>query len=157
MPIYLKNLFLLIALILANACIAFHPEPLSPSQTASAFEARTLDSPELKKFIEANLIAKVMPWPPRAWDFRLLTLAAYYYHPDLDVARARWGGAKAGIITAAARPNPSLRIVPEFSANPPSGVSPWTVGPVLDIPIETAGERGFRIAEAKGKFLFSRS
>jgi cobalt-zinc-cadmium efflux system outer membrane protein len=135
--------------ILATGCATFQPKPLSPSQTASAFEARTLDSVELKKFIEANLRGEVVPWPPRAWDFGLLTLAAYYYHPDLDVARARWEVAEAGIITAGARPNPSLRITPEFSTNPPSGVSPWTVGPILDIPIETAGKRGYRIAQAQ--------
>jgi cobalt-zinc-cadmium efflux system outer membrane protein len=49
--------------ILATGCATFQPKPLSPSQTASAFEARTLDSVELKKFVEANLRGEVAPWP----------------------------------------------------------------------------------------------
>jgi cobalt-zinc-cadmium efflux system outer membrane protein len=104
------NALISLFFILAAGCATFQPKPLSPSQTASAFEACTLDSSELKKFIEANLRGEVAPWPPRAWDFRLLTLAAHYYHPDLDAARARWEVAEAGIRTAGARPNPTLRI-----------------------------------------------
>jgi cobalt-zinc-cadmium efflux system outer membrane protein len=149
MPTFLRNLVLGAVLVLTAGCASFHPRPLSPSETASAFEARTLDSPDLKKFLETNLQGEIEPWPPRVWDFRLLTLAAYYYHPDLDVARAQWGVARARILTAGARPNPSLQIAPEFSANPPAGVSPWTVGPLFDIPVETAGKRGYLIAQAQ--------
>ena len=34
------------------------------------------------------------------WDLRLLTCSAYFYSPDLQVARAQWAVTKAGIITA---------------------------------------------------------
>jgi cobalt-zinc-cadmium efflux system outer membrane protein len=51
--------------------------------------------------------------------------------------------------TASGRPNPSVGFVPEFNATAASGVSPWIFSPTFDIPIETAGERGYRIAEAK--------
>jgi hypothetical protein len=87
------------------------------------------------------------------FHFCLLTLVAYYYNPYLNVARARWGWAKAGIITVGARPNPSLLTIPEFSANPPGGVSLWTVGPVWDIPLETAGKRSYRISRKKELLL----
>jgi len=76
-------------------------------------------------------------------------LAAFYYHPDLDVARAKWGVAKAGIQTAGARPNPTVNLPSEFAFNPDVGTSPWAAAINFDIPIETAGKRGYRIQQAK--------
>lgn len=138
-----------IVLVLTAGCATFHPKPLSPRETLSSFESRTLENPDLKKFIERNLHHEMKPWPPKSWDFNLLTLAAFYFHPDLDIARGNWGVAEAGIITAGARRNPRFGFTPEFSANPPSGVSPWILRFPLDIPIETAGKRGYRIAQAQ--------
>lgn len=134
---------------LMTGCATYHPKPITSSDKASAFEARTLGNPALKKFIETNLHHEVRPWPPEAWDFTLLSLAAIYYHPELDEARARQNSAEAAVITAGAHPNPSLAFKPEFSANPPAGVSPWILGATLDIPIETAGKRGYRLNRAK--------
>lgn len=78
----------------------------------------------------------------------MLTLAAFYYSPDLDAARAKWGTAEAGIVTAAQRPNPTLQL-PFQHTTGSSGSSPWTFGLGLDIPIETAGKRGYRVAQAQ--------
>lgn len=130
-------------------CATFQPKLISPDRTAMAFEARTLNSTALKKFLEFNLRHEIAPWPPKAWTFPMLTLAAFYYHPDLDLARAQWRAAEAAIITAGGRPNPSVGFIPEFNANAGSGVSPWIFTPTFDLPIETAGKRGYRIAEAK--------
>jgi outer membrane protein TolC len=135
--------------IVIAGCATFQPQPLSPSQTASAFEARTLDDPGLKAFLEENLHRAITPWPPKSWDLPLLALVALYYHPDLDVARAKWGVAKAGVITAGERPNPTVGFTPEFHANAPRGISPWTLTLPVDIPIETAGKRGYRISHAE--------
>ena len=132
-----------------TGCATYHAKPISPPDTASAFEARTLDNPALKKFMETNLHHEVRPWPPEAWDFALLSMAARYYHPELDAARAKQKSAEAAVITAGTRPNPSLTFTPEFSANPATGVSPWILGATLDIPIETAGKRGYRLNRAK--------
>ncbi len=141
----MKIALLPIALVLMAGCATFQPKPISPAQTASDFEARTLDNPGLKRFMEANLGHEISSWPPKTWDCTLLTLAAFYYHPDLDVARARWGVAEAGKITAGQSPNPSFGFLPRYSTNPPSGISPWYLAFNLDIPIETAGKRGYRI------------
>jgi len=130
-------------------CATYQPKPLSPSETASAFEARTLDSPELKRFLEERLKNHITPWPPKSWDFLMLTMAAFYYQPDLDVARAKWGVSQAGVITAGQRPNPSAGFTPQYNVNAASGVSPWILTFAFDVPIETAGKRGYRIARAK--------
>lgn len=144
------SFFILIAMVMGTTgCAHFQSKPLSPSQTASAFEARRLDDPGLKEFLETNIHEGIAPWPPKSWDFTMLTLAAFYYHPDMDLARARWGTAEAGVITAGGRPNPNVGFTPQYNADAATGVSPWTLGFNLDIPIETAGKRGYRIAQAK--------
>lgn len=128
-------------------CATFHPAPLSPSRTAAELESRTLASPGLKTFVESNLHREATPWPPESWDLTLLTLAAFYYHPDLDVARAQWEVKEAGVVTAGGRPNPSAGFIPQYHADP-RGLSPWTLMFSLDIPVETAGKRGYRIERA---------
>lgn len=144
------KLWLLIGLATPGlSCASFHSKPLVPARTASAFENRRLDSPDLKTFLEANLHHPLPSWPVREWDLETLTLVAFYYHPDLEVARARVSLAEAGVVTAGGRPNPSVGFSPEAMTNAVAGVSPWTLGVTFDVPLETAGKRGHRIARAK--------
>ena len=143
------KLFLIVTLCITAGCASFHPEPVSPSHALSAFEARTLDDHGLKEFTEKNLQRKITPWPPPSWDLTMLTLAALYYHPDMDVARAKRGVAEAGVVTAGGRPNPAAGLSIQHHSEAPGGISPWTWGLTLDIPIETAGKRGYRIEQAK--------
>lgn len=138
----------MIAVLLVSGCAHYQPRPISPAQTAAELEARTLHDPGLRKFLEANLRHPVEQWPLDSWDFETLTLAAFYYHPDLDVARARWGTVRAGMITAGESPNPTLSAVPGFDTTTYTP-SPWTPAVSLDIPIETAHKRGYRVAEAR--------
>jgi cobalt-zinc-cadmium efflux system outer membrane protein len=134
---------------LFSGCATFQAKPLSPAHTASAFESRRLNSPQLREFLERSFHHEAIPWPLQSWDFPMLSLAAFFYHPDLDVARAEWETAKAAVITAGEIPNPSLDFIPQYDAHSPAGIPPWTIGLTLDIPIETAGKRGYRIARAE--------
>src|SRR5206468_1143873 len=113
-------------------CVRFHPKPLSAARTADDFDARTLNADGLRKYIEANRTTN--EWPIHRWNLDALTLAAFYYHPDLDVARAKWREAKAGVTTAGERPNPSLNFTPTYDT---TTRPPWILGGSLDIPIET--------------------
>ena len=143
-----NTVILLLALLLAAGCTKFQPQPISPAETAAAFESRTLDNPRLKDFLEKNLQLEMGPGLPHGWNFSMLTLVAFYYHPDLEVARANWKVIKAGLIKAGERPNPSMTASSGFISNPAAGVSPWLFGFGLDIPFETAGRRGYRITQA---------
>ncbi|MGD0410120.1 MAG: TolC family protein [Verrucomicrobiota bacterium] len=136
----------------AAGCARFEAKPVSPAQTASALESRTLDDPGLRSFLEKNLRRDPAPAPAPAWDFEMLALAALYYHPDLEVARAEWDVARAAIQTAGGRPNPTLNVTPglNFShVNAAPGLSPWFPTVSFDLPLETAGKRGYRIAQAR--------
>lgn len=110
-------------------------------------QQRTLDDPSLRSFMEANLSRKFNDWPPPAWDLDSLTLAAFYYHPKLDVARAQWQAAKAGQITAGERPNPTVALTPGYNTST-SIPTPWIFSATLDLPIEVAGKRGYRLTQA---------
>jgi outer membrane protein, heavy metal efflux system len=118
--------------------------PVTAAASSEALGARSLDAPELRQFLIDNLGAM-----PRQWDFEGLSWVAFYYHPTLDVARAEWAAKRAARVTAAARPNPSLTLIPGVSANAPAGVSPWFSGVNLDFLLETRGKRDRRIAAAE--------
>jgi outer membrane protein TolC len=129
-------------------CAHYQPRPINAQRAQEQFGSRTLTDAGLRAFLEANLGRKFNAWPLASWDFSNLTLAAFYYHPDLDVARARWAVAKAGKITAAERPNPELNATPGYNTTTLTP-SPWIPLATLDVPIETAGKRGYRIAQAE--------
>ena len=129
------------------ACAHYQPRPLSPRASLAGFESRSLDTAGLRTFMAANQVAA--PAPGAAWNLRTLTLAALYYQPALAEARARLLAARAGRITAAERPNPSLSIAPAHDAPVPGAVHPWIVPLSFDWPLETAGKRGYRIAQAR--------
>src|SRR5581483_1910630 len=83
-----------------------------------------------------------------AWDLDSLTRAALFFHPDVAVARAHFAAVRAGRATAGEMSNPTLVLGPEYTFNP-GGISPWVLGFNFDIPIETAGKRQIRIAQAE--------
>ena len=134
-----------LSVVLAVGCVHYQPRPITAEAFVDDFEARRLDAPELQTFLIDEV--GIDRWPPPTWDLQSFTLAALFYSPDLDVARARWGVAQAGLITAGGRPNPSLN--PSLGYNSSSAlISPWIPEAVLSLPIETAGKRGIRISEA---------
>jgi len=127
-------------------CATYRATPVVPEESAAAFDARTLDDPELTSFI-----GRSTPDTPGApeWNLSRFTLAALYFSPDLDVARAKWRVSRASVLTAAQIPNPSIQFSVGYVSNPPSGDSNHTRDVGVDIPIETAGKRGYRTARAE--------
>jgi outer membrane protein TolC len=133
----------LVPILVFTGCARFHPQPISPDQTASAFDARSLTNAELQVFLETNHVAG--PWPRASWDLDALTLVAFYYQPALAEARAQWASMQAAHVTAGQRPNPTVGFTPTYDT---TTRPPWILGVTWDIPIETAGKRGKRIAQA---------
>ncbi|HEY5298899.1 MAG TPA: TolC family protein [Verrucomicrobiae bacterium] len=134
---------------LLAGCAHFQPQPISPDKTAAQLESRRLDDDGLKKFLGQNSGHEIKNWPNTNWDLPELTLVAFYFHPSLEVARAQWLVASAGLKTAGARPNPSVTVTPGYDSQIPGNFSPWLVPVTFDLPIETAGKRGKRLAEAE--------
>jgi cobalt-zinc-cadmium efflux system outer membrane protein len=136
-------------LVMILGCSTPELPPLDPEKSESEFRSRTLSDPGLRAFVESNLGKKLDPFPPASWDLRLLTLIAFYYHPDLDVARAHLGAARAARRTAEAWVNPTGALDLEKVVNPTPGVPPWVYGLSLSVPLDTLWKRGYRIDQAE--------
>ncbi len=128
-------------------CAHFRAKPLSATSSIAAFDSRSLEAPGLRKFLATNHVAA--PTRGELWSLKALTLAAFYYQPALAEAREKLLAAQATRLTAGERPNPSLSITPGYDAGVPGAVHPWIVPLSFDWPIETAGKRGYRLAEAQ--------
>ncbi len=143
--LYAALVFLALASVSGCARYKYHPAPLSPPALAQSLEARSLDDPDLRAWMDHSAGSKPSSWPLQAWDLNSLTLAAFYFNPDLDVARANAAAADAAITTAAAKPNPSVSFAPGYQTpNPTQFITSFD----FSLPIETAGKRGYRIANA---------
>ncbi len=141
----MKKLLLALAAVAAlTACapaVRYHPKPIVPAITAERLESRTLNGPGLRQFVEGNLGHKMSAWPLQAWGLKDLTLAAYYYNPQMQIARAQAAAAQAAIITAGERPNPTMSLRPGIP-------SPWLLDFNFNVPIQTAGRRAHKIEQA---------
>ncbi|TFB38114.1 TolC family protein [Pseudomonas sp. F01002] len=137
----MHKLCFITVVMLLTGCASYQPQPLAPLKMMAAYEERTLTNPELQRFITAH-----RPNTTPLWSLNTLTLAAYYYSPELDAVRAMFASGEAATETANQRPNPSLSVPLQYADQP---IKPWTYGLALDIPIETAGKRGYRVAQAQ--------
>lgn len=143
---------LLFASLCCAGCSALRAHPADDGvPSASTFLSRSLRAPGLARFLRVYLHRDASE--PR-WGLEKLTLAALYYAPDLDLARARTEAARAAVITAGTGPNPTITLTPQYAVNPGDGYSPWSYGFGLDLPFVTAGKqklatvRAQRLAEA---------
>jgi cobalt-zinc-cadmium efflux system outer membrane protein len=142
----LSSILILIGFLILSVtgCARFQDHPLNPADSAVRIEARSLSTPELREFIK-SVVGHTAAWPFKAWDIDRLTLAAIYYHPDLALARAQAETADAATTTAEQRPNPSITVTPTWVRNLATAAVPWIAASAINIPIETAGKRGYRI------------
>lgn len=138
--------FLAIALGCAGlaGCAHYEPRPVTAAGVEQALEQRTLTAAPLLAYMRQHLRHPVPPW-----DFDALTMAAWYYSPEMDKARAQQEAASAAVVTATQPPAITLNVPFEYTTNPKPDESPYTIGLGLDIPIETAGKRGYRVANAR--------
>jgi outer membrane protein, heavy metal efflux system len=141
-----RHIFIVALANLLTGCAShkYQVAQIAPEQIANRVHARSLSDPGLRDF-EQSRLGQAQPWPPQSWTPTQLMLAALYFSPDLDVARSETQAAQAGVVTAGARPNPTLDIAPGYSTFP----QPWLFDAVFTLPIETAGKRGRRIEIAK--------
>jgi outer membrane protein TolC len=134
---------------LLAGCAHYKAQPIVATDTAAKLRGRTLSDEGLRGFLQTNSPETVKEWPRRSWDLDGLVMAAFYYQPSLEVARADWGIARAGIKTAGGRPNPTVTALPTYSKGVANNFSPWAYTISMDVPIETAGKRGKRIEQAE--------
>lgn len=135
------------AAILAG-CASYTAKPIQPEATAAALEQRTLSDPTLVRFIVNVLPDRATDTSLATWDVSALTLAALYFHPEMEVSRAKLALARAGVKTARQTPNPTFSFQPgQYPAL--IDASAWTIGFIVNFILETAGKREKRIEVAR--------
>lgn len=131
---------------LLSGCVRYVPQPLLPETAAERYRARSFNDDALRRHLDAALGPRLPAWPLQSWNLETLTHAAFYFHPDLDAARARWGVARAHVLTASMRPPAGLGVTPAYTAD--SDRAPWYTQFGFDLTLETANKREYRTAEA---------
>ncbi len=140
-----QRAFLLLGLILIPvlSCVHYKEKPLEPATRAQNLASRSLVDTGLERFVKSNAAETPRAWPPRQWGLSSLTLAALYFHPDLDVARANWAAARARDSTSGIRRAPSASLEPGYNLDT-STPSPWILSSFLSWSIESGSKRSAR-------------
>ncbi len=137
----------LLIVFLASDCVRYVARPIEPPAFEQAYRVRSLyNNPDLEAFFNANATLKPPVWPPPLLDIENLSLFAFYFSPELDEARSRLAAAEGAIITAGAKPNPSIAGAAGYTD---TEESPYALRFGIAIPFETAGKRGYRIQRAQ--------
>lgn len=153
LPANVKRCCVVLFLGIVAGCVSYKPAPISPTKTEAAFRSRDINDAGLREFVAKNSTNLAAHWPPQEFDLNALTLVAFYYNPDLQLARAKIAESSAAGITAGQRPNPTVSFAPQYAVNSDTGTSPWLFGFSWDIPIETAGKRKHRMEQAAQETL----
>lgn len=122
-------------------------KPLDPAKISSEFRNRDPFGTDFQTYLKDQGYEDDQ-LPLRDWGVSELTYSALYFHGDLDVARALWRASQAAEKTAGLRPNPGISGGLENHSDTDNGISPWTFGLAIDIPLETGGKRQARIDQA---------
>lgn len=145
---FMAKLRLLTAALTATAaltgCVSYQPRELNAAAAQTELDRRTLRDPGLQRFLAT--LGRPMA---EDWDLERLTLAAFYFSPVLDLARAQLAETEAGVRTARARPNPTLTLAPGHNTDAIGGITPWIMSYALNVPVETGGKRAYRVAVAQ--------
>ena len=140
---------IVLATIGSIGCRSYTARPIAPASIAAALESRRLDDADLRQFVAGAGATLAGEWPPLWWDLDTLTLAAFFFHPDLEVSRAQLEIARAAILTARARTNPTVSLGAQRSTDRNGEQSPWKLDAGIDLPIETLGKRSIRTKRAR--------
>ena len=137
---------LLLAVAAGCGSQTYRAKPLQPEVTAQAFVDRSLADQRLHAYGRAQGIA-TDAWPPPRWSLAQLTMVAMFFHPDIEVARARARVSMAETQTSRTRPPITINARPEYNTKVGDGATPWGLGVVVGLPIDIGGKRAARTAQ----------
>jgi outer membrane protein TolC len=134
----------------------YRPQPLEPERGAADFLARRTDDPALREFRARNSAASA-EWPKAQWSLDDLTLAALFFHPALEAARAETAAREAAVATATRAAPLTARPVVEHHSRADPGQSDWSYGLELAIPLGSRDKREARAEEARQRLAAARA
>jgi outer membrane protein TolC len=139
-----------IAVLLLPGCArqAYAPRTLDRDAAVAAYDSRRIDTPALHRY----LLTHGHPegeWPVREWGLDRLTLLAFFYRPELEVARAQARAARAQAQVASQRLPFGVSPRIEHHSERPVDDTPWSLGFELEIPIGGQSQRAALVERAE--------
>src|SRR5262245_41245050 len=117
------------------------PAPIDAGSATREFDARTSDTAGLRAYM-ADQGHATPEWPLPRWQLAELTLAAFYFNPELAVARAQARAARAQVAVATQRPPIGFKpLASHHSRNPDDVSSAWSLGFELELPLFPTSQR----------------
>lgn len=135
---------------LLSACgfLQYVAKPIDTKEIAVKLSSKSPVSEEFQRFLMNSGYSREQ-LPLQRWGAEELTYCALFFHPDLDVARAKLRTAEAIKLSAAEKPYPAISGNIAHSNNANQDISPYAFGLSIDIPIETAHKRNIHIEHAE--------
>ena len=133
-----------------TACnfIQYQPKAIDMQLNAEKIASKNPSGPEFTQYLLNNgYTSKQLPL--EQWGVDELTYCALFFHPSLDVDRAKWRAAEAAVGTASARPTPTINTSAANNSRANEAKSPYAFSLSIDIPIETSNKREIRIENAQ--------
>jgi outer membrane protein TolC len=138
---------ILVCALFESNCVRYNARPINPQVLENQFRSRTITDPGLREYVQRQSGSNPsLAWPPAALDLQALTYVAFYFSPEIGVARAQAKSAEAAVLSARQRINPSLAAEGGYNKTAESTV---TYGASTTFTIETAGKRGYRALQAE--------
>ncbi len=136
----------LLTVVLIEGCTfqSYSPKPIDPGTMAEAFEQRSLDDPQFAAFLSAQS-GQTVNLPIDAWDLATLTYTSHYFHPDLNIARAKWNLAQTKTLASKQKALPTLNGSIARSNRANGDINPFAYGFGIDLPIITHGKQQINI------------
>jgi outer membrane protein TolC len=137
----------LACLALLAGCAHYAPQPLDTPALVEQWRTRSLADTALRQAVAERAGAVEND----AWSSAQLAVAALLRHPEVTEAQAALDVARAGEVSAGARPQPGVS--GEIGRATDSGPfeSPWFGSVSVSVTIELGGKRGARIAAARSR------
>lgn len=137
-------------LLTLTACnfIKYQPRSIDVKLNAEKIASKDPSSPEFTKYLVNSGYNKEQ-LPLMQWGIEELTYCALFFHPSLDVDRAKWRAAEAAVGTASAKTIPVINANVANTSRANEDKSPYAFSLSIDIPIETSNKREIRIENAQ--------
>ena len=137
----------LACLVLLAGCAHYSPQPLDTPALVEEWRSRSLADTALRQAVAARAGEPAND----AWSAAQLAVAALLRHPEVAEAEAAMDVARAGEVTAGARPQPGVSGEIGRATDPGPFESPWFGSVSVSVTIELGGKRGARIAAARAR------
>ena len=110
-PVYVLILFVVFSV--GCTTYQYDAKPVETKQNTVEYNLRNLENPELGSFLDSYGYNTVS-WPIKTWDLHALTLAGYFYNPELQVAISEYNKSVTNTDVVSLYPNPGIQIPLEY-------------------------------------------